>query len=416
MLTRPSPEVRPAVALQVLFILFGITIAAFFPFLALFLSARGLSPSQIGIVIAAMAVARIIANPIWGHVADTTLGRRTTLQIGALGAAAAAIGLFVADGYLPIVLLGFVFAAFSTTAGPNIDAITLEHLGDERMGDYGRIRGWESLSYAVACLLIGLTLEAADPTWTMPIYAVGIFCVAAWTVMLRADRPGHRERHGRLGAVGAVFREAPAFWQFLLALLLVWIGFNAAWNFIALKIAARGRPAPRRRRNGARRPRRGPRDAVVLSVRTRVGPSPGVRLGCCIYALGFLLWGLIENPTIVSLLTVFEGMAFALLFTTTVVVIGRMLPSTLYSTGQSMASLPGSGSRPSSGRASEVSCSSGSASSRSTSARRASRSPVRPPPGWRCPHRRCPAPRRWTPSGAWIRGRTSVPCRTSDGA
>jgi MFS family permease len=50
---------------------------------------------------------------------------------------------------------------------------------------------------------------------------------------------------------------------------------------------------------------------------------------------GFL-WGLIENPTIVSLLTVFEGMAFGLLFTTGVVVIGKMLPSSLYSTGQSM--------------------------------------------------------------------------------
>lgn len=347
MLTRPRPEVRPAVALQVLFILFGITIAAFFPFLALFLSARGLSPSQIGIVIAAMAVARIIANPVWGHVADTTLGRRTTLQIGALGAAAAAIGLFVADGYLPIVLLGFVFAAFSTTVGPNIDAIALEHLGDERMGDYGRIRGWESLSYAVACLLIGLTLEAADPTWTMPIYAVGIFCVAVWTVMLRADRPGHRERHGRLGAVGAVFREAPAFWQFLLALLLVWIGFNAAWNFIALKIQqAGGGPLL----VGVGTALGGLVEVPVMRLSSRFGRAWGLRrvfcLGCCIYALGFLLWGLIENPTIVSLLTVFEGMAFALLFTTTVVVIGRMLPSTLYSTGQSMAVTAGFGIAP----------------------------------------------------------------------
>jgi MFS family permease len=36
------------------------------------------------------------------------------------------------------------------------------------------------------------------------------------------------------------------------------------------------------------------------------------------------------------LLTVFEGMGFALLFTTSVVVVGRLLPPTLYSTGQSM--------------------------------------------------------------------------------
>ena len=69
-------------------------------------------------------------------------------------------------------------------------------------------------------------------------------------------------------------------------------------------------------------------------------------LGCCIYAFGFLLWGLIEDPTIVSLLTVFEGMGFALLFTTSVVVIGRMLPSSLSSTGQSMVATIGFGVGP----------------------------------------------------------------------
>ena len=50
-------------------------------------------------------------------------------------------------------------------------------------------------------------------------------------------------------------------------------------------------------------------------------------LGCAVYALGFLLWGSISNPTIVSLLTVLEGVAFSMLFTTSVVVVGRLLPS-----------------------------------------------------------------------------------------
>ena len=108
-------DIRPAVAVQVLFVLFGIAIAAFFPFLALFLSDRGLSPERIGVVIASMALARMCSGPVWGHVADTSLGRRTTLQIGALGAAAVAFGLFLAEDYAAILVLGFVFAVFSTT-------------------------------------------------------------------------------------------------------------------------------------------------------------------------------------------------------------------------------------------------------------------------------------------------------------
>lgn len=330
-------RVSPAAAVQVLFVLFGVAIAAFFPFLALFLSDRGLSPGRIGVVIAVMAAARIASSPVWGHVADTSLGRRTTLQIGAVGAGVVAIALFLVEGYASIVVLGFAFAAFSTTTGPNLDAIALEHLGDERMGDYGRIRGWESLSYAVSCLLIGLLLERTGPAWTMPIYAAGSLSVAAWAFTLRHDRPAHRARHGRLGAVGAVFREAPKFWQFMISLLLVWTGFNAAWNFIALKIE-QGGGGPLLVGVGAALG--GLVEVPVMRLSSRLGREWGLRrvfvLGCSIYAFGFLLWGLIENPTVVSLLTVFEGMAFGLLFTTGVVIIGKMLPSWLYSTGQSM--------------------------------------------------------------------------------
>lgn len=66
-----------------LFLTFGFVIAAFFPFLALYLDGKGLTESDIGLVIAAMAVARIVLNPLWGHLADATIGRRTSLQIGA---------------------------------------------------------------------------------------------------------------------------------------------------------------------------------------------------------------------------------------------------------------------------------------------------------------------------------------------
>ncbi len=333
----PRPGVRPSVAVQVLFVLFGISIAAFFPFLTLFLSDRGLSPARIGFVIAVMAFARICSGPVWGHVADTSLGRRTTLQIGSVGAAAAAYALFLAEDWPAIVGLAFVFAVFSTITGPNLDAIALEHLGPERMSDYGRIRGWESLSYAVSCLVIGFTLERTGPSWSMPIYAAGSLAVFAWTFTLRRDRPTHLERHGRLGAVGAVFRQAPRFAQFLCSVLLVWTGFNAAWNFIALKIERAG-GGPLLIGIGAALG--GLVEVPVMRASSRLGRTRGLRpvfvAGCSAYALGFLLWGLIEDPVIVSLLTVLEGVAFGLLFTTSVVAIGKMLPSTLYSTGQSM--------------------------------------------------------------------------------
>jgi PPP family 3-phenylpropionic acid transporter len=340
-------ELEPATAVHGLFLLFGVAVAAFFPFLALFLSDRGLPASRIGIVIAVMAAARIVTGPIWGHVADVSLGRRTTLAVGAVGAAAAALGLFVVHGWGPIVGVSIVFAAFQATTGPNIDAIALAHLGEERMSDYARIRSWESLSYAVACFSIGALLQAVGTRWTMVVYAAGSLAIVAWATTIAADRPSRLEGHGRLGAVGAAFRAAPSFWRFLIAVLLVWTGFNAAWNFFALKIEGEGGGALL---VGIGTALGGLVEVPMMRLASRLQKTRGLRatytFGCAVYALAFLLWGLIDNPTIVSCLTVFEGMGFAFLFTSSVVIVGRLLPPSLYSTGQSMVATIGFGVAP----------------------------------------------------------------------
>ena len=44
-------RIRPAVAVQTLFVLFGVFIAASFPFLSLFLDGKGLTAGEIGAVI-----------------------------------------------------------------------------------------------------------------------------------------------------------------------------------------------------------------------------------------------------------------------------------------------------------------------------------------------------------------------------
>jgi PPP family 3-phenylpropionic acid transporter len=334
---RRDTELRPEVAVHGLFVVFGFVIAAFFPFFSIYLHGRGLSADQIGVVIAFTALARVVANPLWGHYADTRIGRLTALQIGTIGAGVAAAAMNLVHGLPAITIVASIIAAFWVATGANIDSIALVHLGEERMSDYGRIRGWESASYALGCLVFGTILELAGVRWAMPIYAVASIGVFAWTSTIVRDRPKDVAAHGRLGAVGAVFREAPRFWGFLTAVLLVWVGFNAAWNFIALKIVSEG-GGPLL--IGIGTALGGLIEVPVMRVSSRFQKHWGLRrvyvLGCCMYATGFLLWGLINNPTIVSFLTVVEGAAFGLMFTTSVVVIGRLLPSTLYSTGNSM--------------------------------------------------------------------------------
>src|SRR4029077_8340473 len=166
------PKPRPEVAVHGLFVVFGFVIAAFFPFFTIYLQGRGLSADQIGVVIAATALARIIGNPIWGHYADTRMGRLTAFQIGTVGAGVFAAAMNLVDGLAAITIVAAIIAAFWGATGPNIDSIALVHRGDEAMADYGRLRGWMSASYALGCLVFGAILEVAGVEWAMPIYAL----------------------------------------------------------------------------------------------------------------------------------------------------------------------------------------------------------------------------------------------------
>ena len=329
-----------------LFIVLGFAVAAFFPFFSIYLQERGLSESEIGVVIAAMAAVRIVTNPAWGHAADARLGRLTALQLSLVGTAVFAFSMNHLSGVVPVAIGACGIAAFMVATGPNIDTLALEHLGEARMSQYGVIRAWLSLSYAGACLVIGATLQTKGLTLAMPIFACGALAVLAWSTTVERDRPRHVD-HGRLGTVGAVFHEAPRFWGFLAAVALLWIGFNAAWNFVGLKIVGAG-GGPLLIAIGAALG--GLTEVPVMRLTPRLQSRLGLRtvyaVGCVIYATGFLLWGLISSPTIVSLLTVFEGMAFGLLFTTSVVAVGRLLPSHLYSTGNSLTALVGFGIGP----------------------------------------------------------------------
>jgi MFS family permease len=113
---RPANPARSSVSIRVLFLALGAAIAAFFPFLALVLKDHGLDAQQIGVAIGAMAVARVVANPLWGHMADARIGRVRAMQLNAAASAAAALVLF-ASGSAPMAVI-VASALFAAASGP----------------------------------------------------------------------------------------------------------------------------------------------------------------------------------------------------------------------------------------------------------------------------------------------------------
>ena len=335
-------------SVRALFALIGVCVAAFSPFLALLLRDRGFDASQIGLVFSAMAATWMVANPVWGHVADMWIGRVPALGIAALGAATMGLVFFLPERSmlvaLPVVIL---MAGFHGAVVPIGDAIALDHLGTENAHDYGLIRLWSSLGFAVAAVAFGALSEVARIGLMPLIYAAAMATLAAWSATMTREMPARVPTGGRFGSVGAAFRASSRLAPLLVGMLLWGIGFAAAWTFLPLRIVGRGG---------------GP---LLVGIAAAVGAFievPVMRkskwftrrfslrgvyvLGCAIYASVFVAWAFIESPVVIAVLNVFEGVGFALLYMSGVMVVGKLVPKHLRATGQSVMQMVGQGLGP----------------------------------------------------------------------
>jgi MFS transporter, PPP family, 3-phenylpropionic acid transporter len=330
---------QPRTAISGEMVLFGICMASFFPFLALFLQTHGLDPSQIGLAVGAMALGRVLFTPPWGHVADALLGRRDTLRLSLVLTVIGGTALSLSGhSFAAVVVTSFLLTSASCGTVPSLDALALEDLGEENLSEYGDVRAWMSGGYAAANVVLGLILQSAGARWSVPIYTMVSAAALVWTVTLRRDPPPHRGGGGRFGAVGDAFRGNPRFVVFLLASILLWTGFAGAWNFLSLRIEdAGGGPLL----VGLGAALGGVAEVFVMRGSSGLSERIGLRgvfaSGCLVYGTAFLLWGIVNNATAISLLTVLEGIGFGLLFTSSVVIVGRLLRPSLYATGQSIA-------------------------------------------------------------------------------
>src|SRR5512145_1090175 len=74
------------------------------PFLPAFLSARGLAPEQLGLVLGAGTAVRLFTSPLAGRIGDLIQGLRLVLIVCIALAAAVTVGYLTADGFW--ILLG----------------------------------------------------------------------------------------------------------------------------------------------------------------------------------------------------------------------------------------------------------------------------------------------------------------------
>ncbi len=152
----------------------------FVPFLGLWLKSRGLTASEIGIIIAIPHIMKIISAPVISQMADKREEYWRPLMI------CTGISLFffsfyfIANNFLTIFMVSVAVSLVMPAMMPLLETITLNQVRRCNL-NYGRIRSVGSLSFIVATLSFGLFLKSNSVDYVIwaTFIALALFLITA---------------------------------------------------------------------------------------------------------------------------------------------------------------------------------------------------------------------------------------------
>jgi PPP family 3-phenylpropionic acid transporter len=156
--------VRPLRALAALAAVYAFYFAATgvtLPFLPGYFRERGLSPTEIGLLLAIQPTFALFAPTFFCSWADRRAAHRGALVLVTAGAAMGFSTLLVADGFATYALGMAAYALFVTSIVPLIDSLSLEAVR-EAGASYSHLRIFGSFGFVVASLSIGLLVPQLD--------------------------------------------------------------------------------------------------------------------------------------------------------------------------------------------------------------------------------------------------------------
>ncbi|MGD7007482.1 MFS transporter [Metabacillus sp. 84] len=206
-------------------VFFGI--GALSPLLSVYLRDDiGLSGSQIGMVLSISPVVMILIQPVWGIISDATKKPVTLLTIALVMTAVMGIVFSAVSSYALIIAAAGILAVFQAALIPLSDSISINYVKKTKM-DYGSIRLWGAVGFAVSVLAVGKLSEMTGLSvifYTFT-FVMGIGAIFAWQLPRESNSIKVSFKKGMGELV-----KAPSYFLFLVIAFLI-LGPILANNF-----------------------------------------------------------------------------------------------------------------------------------------------------------------------------------------
>lgn len=207
------------------------------PFLNIYFMQKGLSGIQIGWLGSIAPLVALVANPIWGAIADRWQIHRQVLALCALVAGTVTLLLLWVEGFLIYVFIVTVLTFFRTPIGAILDSTTMDMVKRSDTS-YGRQRLWATIGFVLTTFGLGQMLTSNDLSLVFWLHAafLGVGCVILSFLLpvQSVDQPV-----GIKKGMAVLLRQRNYVF-FLMAVMLIGMGVAGYVGFLGLQVIALG--------------------------------------------------------------------------------------------------------------------------------------------------------------------------------
>ncbi len=305
-------------------------------FLAVHFRELGLNPAQIGLAIALVPLCSLLFSPPVAAWADARRKRVAVLMTSLLALALSLLGLYFARGFGGV-LLGMAALGLSLAlVAPLADSL-IGRMASRNGLEYGRMRLWGSLGFALASSLAGLAWARVGYETMFIVAAVATLPLVALARALPEVAAAEVGRGSLLHTLHDLFRHDRGTLLLLASVLLMGFGVGLAAPFLGLAIQDRGGAAAM---VGFLYSTIALVEIVTMLYERRLsrwlGDAGVLMLSAGLYALAYIGMALASSPALMLACGMVVGMGFGLFFVGSVRIVDARAQAHQVSTLQSL--------------------------------------------------------------------------------
>lgn len=165
----------------------------------------GFSATQIGSILAGVAIVSLVTQPLWGTCGDRMKSRNRLIRFLCAAAAVLILSLLPMKGYAAAMLVTCVFAGFYMSIQPMGDSIILEAL-QRHDHPFGPIRMAGGLSFAVFNIIYGAIVNRLGDDRITIYFIAGLLICTLMSTYALPPTPGRQAVGGKKMSMASLFK------------------------------------------------------------------------------------------------------------------------------------------------------------------------------------------------------------------